>query len=76
MKFNSTRGEVCGVSFEQGIFIGYASDGGLLMPECIPQLDLKTINLWKDLSYVDLAVEVLSLFISENEIMKTQLKGE
>ncbi|KAK3707096.1 hypothetical protein QZH41_014687 [Actinostola sp. cb2023] len=74
MKFKSTRGRVSDVTFEDGIFMGCASDGGLLMPELIPKLDIKTWGTWKDLSYVDLSVEILSLFISESEISKTELR--
>lgn len=75
MKFRSTRGQVNDVTFQEGIFMGYANDGGLLVPESIPKIDLQQMKLWKDLSYVDLAIEILSLFISDCEITKTELRG-
>ena len=75
MKFQSTRGGVSGLSFEDAIFKGFASDGGLLMPEVIPEVDLETLEKWRDLCYVDLCVEILSLFIGEAEISKNQLRG-
>lgn len=75
MRFHSTRGKIRDLSFEQAILIGYASDGGLPMPEYIPQVDLSVIGSWKHKSYVELAGEILSLFISETEVTKTQLKG-
>ena len=76
MKFVSTRGGVRDVSFEEGIFMGYATDGGLLMPELIPKLDIEILKSWKDLSYVDLCVKILSLFISESEINESELQGK
>lgn len=76
MKFNSTRGKVCSLTFEEAIFMGYASDGGLLLPEEIPRLDEEVLKKWSCLSYVDLCIEIWSLFITESEISKDQLRGK
>lgn len=52
---------------------GLASDGGLFIPEAVPQP--KTWESWKDLSFPELAFEILSLYISPNEIPSNDLKG-
>lgn len=44
---------------------GLAPDGGLAIPETLPQVDAATLQAWRGLSYPDLAFEVLSLFISD-----------
>ena len=52
---------------------GLASDGGLYIPEQIPSAT--EWQSWKDLSFSDLALEVLSLYISPTEIPREDLKG-
>lgn len=52
---------------------GLASDGGLYIPEHIPEA--AQWQSWKDLSFPDLAFEVLSLYISPSEIPAQDLKG-
>jgi threonine synthase len=59
-------------SFEQVVLKGLASDGGLFIPEAIP--DASSWQSWKDLSFADLAYEVLSLYISPAEIPAADLK--
>jgi len=44
---------------------GLAPDGGLYLPESYPQVDDATLTKWRDLSYADLAFEVLSLYIDD-----------
>ena len=44
---------------------GLAPDGGLYLPEHYPRLTLATLDAWRDLSYADLAFEVLSLYIDD-----------
>jgi threonine synthase len=51
---------------------GLAADGGLFLPEEIPAAT--GWESWKDLSYPDLALKILSLYISTNEIPTTDLK--
>ncbi|TQS32888.1 hypothetical protein Golomagni_06783, partial [Golovinomyces magnicellulatus] len=71
-RYLSTRGEDAGFSFEEAVLKGLASDGGLFIPEQIPEA--KNWESWKDLSFVDLAYEVLSLYISSSEIPAADLK--
>ena len=60
------------LSFEDVVLKGLASDGGLYIPEAIPAAE--GWESWKDLSFVDLAFNVLSLYISPSEIPADDLK--
>ncbi|KAL2024071.1 hypothetical protein VTK56DRAFT_9851 [Thermocarpiscus australiensis] len=71
-RYLSTRGEDSGLSFEEVVLKGLASDGGLYIPEEIPAAtDWRS---WKDLPFVDLAYNILSLYISPAEIPAEDLK--
>ena len=66
MNFISTRGgETKGVSSAYAIKTGLASDGGLFMPESIPEIDLDFIRSLADLSYPERAAKILSLFLTD-----------
>ncbi|PHH81368.1 hypothetical protein CDD82_938 [Ophiocordyceps australis] len=71
-RYLSTRGDDSGLSFEEVVLKGLASDGGLYIPEEIPRASCW--ETWKDLSYADLAYEILSLYISPAEIPPLHLK--
>lgn len=45
--------------------MGLAEDGGLLLPRTIPRIGSSTFASWQDLSYPDLAFEILSRFIDD-----------
>ncbi|SCU89142.1 LADA_0E13894g1_1 [Lachancea dasiensis] len=62
-------------SFEKTIIQGLASDGGLFIPSEIPQLSPETIQQWSHLSFQDLALEIMKLYISSEEIPEADLKG-
>jgi threonine synthase len=53
---------------------GLASDGGLFIPEEIPQLPSDWKTKWSTLSFSELAFEILSLYISSSEIPSADLK--
>lgn len=44
---------------------GLAEDGGLFMPESIPQIDFPFIEKLCNLSYPERAAEILSLFLTD-----------
>ncbi|KAI1494519.1 tryptophan synthase beta subunit-like PLP-dependent enzyme [Biscogniauxia mediterranea] len=72
-RYLSTRGDDYDLSFEDVVLKGLASDGGLYIPEEIPSaVDWQS---WKDLSFPDLALEILSLYISPSEIPRDDLKA-
>lgn len=72
MKYLSTRGQIKGLSFEETVMMGLADDGGLLIPETIPQVQ-KSLEVWRSHSFRSLSFEILSLFIG-NEIPQDDLK--
>lgn len=63
MKYVSTRGGAAPCSAAQAILEGLAPDGGLYVPERFPTLQPAWLN--GSLSYRDLAVEVLTPFLSD-----------
>ncbi len=73
MKYISTRGDAPKLSFEEVVLTGLASDGGLYVPEQIPQFSAETIAGWSALSYEELAFEIMSPFVA-GEIPDTDLK--
>ncbi|KAM3066060.1 threonine synthase [Clarireedia jacksonii] len=73
-RYLSTRGGSYGLSFEEVVLKGLAADGGLFIPEEIPSLPQDWQTRWKDLSFSDIAYEILSLYISSSEIPPADLK--
>ncbi len=63
MKYISTRGGITPIPFKKAVMMGLASDGGLIVPESIPYLNPK--NFRRGISYTELAVEILKLFIDD-----------
>lgn len=66
MRYISTRGGVEPISFSQAVMMGLATDGGLLLPEKIPTIDTETLKQWGQLSFQELAVEVMLPFVGED----------
>ena len=60
MKYISTRGKDEPIEFQDAVMMGLADDGGLLIPEAIPDVSDKLAG-WRELNYADLAFEVISL---------------
>ena len=73
--FKSTRGISPSVTFQQALLSGFAPDGGLYLPETIPEFSREEIKYWAKLSYKDLLLTVLPHFISSDEITADELKG-
>ena len=65
MKYISTRGQVRDLSFSDAVMMGLASDGGLLLPEKIPQLSQQQLETFSHLNYRDLAYEIISLYATD-----------
>lgn len=64
-KYVSTRGGIDPVDFKDAVMMGLADDGGLIIPEEIPNISEK-LNSWAGLEYTDLAYEIMSLFIGDS----------
>jgi threonine synthase len=61
MQYISTRGRTPAMGFQDAVIEGLAPDGGLLIPERIPDVRDR-LDHWKTLSYQDITFEVLRLF--------------
>lgn len=68
MRYLSTRGGISPISFQEAVLMGLATDGGLLLPERIPTVDRKLIDSWRQLSYQELAAEILALFVTDIDL--------
>ena len=53
---------------------GLAPDGGLYLPSEIPKLPSDFLDTWKNMSFNELAFEIMRLYINEREIPNDDLK--
>ncbi|KPI39171.1 Threonine synthase [Cyphellophora attinorum] len=60
-------------SFEEVVLKGLASDGGLFHPHSIPNIRSE-LQSWQDLSFSDLAFNIMRHFIDDSEISDSELK--
>ncbi len=74
MRYISTRGGVEPISFSEAVMMGLATDGGLLLPEKIPTVDTETLKQWGQLSFQELAVEVMLPYVGD-DISREELAG-
>jgi threonine synthase len=65
MRYVSTRGASADRRFSEVLMEGLAPDGGLYVPTAYPKVDGATLRRWRGLSYVELAFEILSLYIDD-----------
>jgi threonine synthase len=73
MNFVSTRGNVSGIGFIDTVLMGLANDGGLLIPEKIPQISAEKLKEMSQLTYQELAYEIFSYYV-DGEIPENDLK--
>ncbi len=64
MNYISTRGQMEPVEFQEAVMTGLAPDGGLLLPESLPDVRAE-LAAWSKLSFQELAYEVISLFATD-----------
>lgn len=64
IRYISTRGSQAPLAFKDAVMTGLARDGGLLIPDRIPDVSDK-LEEWKDLDYPDLAFELIRLFTDD-----------
>lgn len=72
MRYVSTRGRQAPVSFERALLNGYASDGGLFVPENLPRLSSDVLQSLVGKPFPYVVAEVLHLFI-EDEVPLAEL---
>eukprot|EP00795_Rhopilema_esculentum_P004546 gene4546-20798_t len=67
MKYESTNGVVKGASFQDVMLSGYADDGGMFLPECIPEISLEELRRFSALTYAELCKEIVKKFSTSEE---------
>ena len=77
MFYRSTRNSKIKVTAAEAITKGISEDGGLFVPESIPQISLDYINGLTDKSYIDRAINILSLYLDDftNEELEYCVNG-
>ncbi|MGB7757728.1 MAG: threonine synthase [Salinisphaera sp.] len=65
MRYISTRGEAPALDFEQVVLTGMAPDGGLYVPETIPQFSHDELAAMAGLPYTEIAFQVMKPFVGE-----------
>lgn len=63
IRYLSTRGQAPVLDFEGVVLAGLASDGGLYLPESLPQFSADELRDMRGLSYTELATTVVAPFV-------------
>lgn len=71
--YSSTRGGQVNLDFRAVVMQGLAHDRGLFVPDTIPQVTSDELEQWRKLSYPDLATQVLSKFVKEDQVPAAKL---
>lgn len=73
--YRSTRSESDqALSFEDAVMTGLAKDGGLFVPSAIPKLEPDFIRQWKNLTFEQLAFNIMRKYIARSEIPDADLR--
>ncbi len=64
MRYVSTRGGTLPMAFSDAVMAGLAADGGLLMPESLPDIRPQ-LDDWRGLSFVEVAQRVFRLYVDD-----------
>ena len=74
MKYISTRGNAPVLSFEEAMLTGLARDGGLYLPETIPQMSAADIAALEGVSYEEAAFRIMWPFLG-NAFTEDEFRG-
>ena len=74
LQYISTRGAAPILDFEETLLTGLAEDGGLYVPKYWPQFEHLDFQKFSNLSYEDLAIEIIWPFVGSS-ISKTELRN-
>ena len=72
--YSSTRGGQTNLDFRTVVMTGLARDRGLFVPDTIPQVTPEELESWRSLSYPELATNVISKFVQEDQVPADKLK--
>ena len=74
MEYISTRNTKNIFSFKEVFLKGLAPDGGLFIPRKFPHLTVQELESFRDLSYNELAVKIISMFC-DDEFSKEEIQS-
>jgi threonine synthase len=72
--YRSTRGGTTNMDFRYVVMQGLATDKGLYVPESIPAISPDELQSWRSLSFPDLAIQVISKFVKDDQIPAANLR--
>jgi threonine synthase len=72
MRYHSTRGQAPILNFDEAVLAGLARDGGLYLPDALPQFSPADLVAMQGMDYVALATEVLWPFVRGQEESRVQ----
>ena len=72
--YSSTRGGQKHLDFRTVVMQGLARDRGLFVPDEFPTVSKAELAAWKDLTYPELAVQVISKFVGTDQVPADKLK--
>lgn len=61
------------MDFRTVVMTGLAHDRGLFVPDSIPSVSAEELEMWRSLSYPDLAVNVISKFVKDDQVPTDKL---
>ena len=65
MEYQSSRGQSTAVKAAEAIIMGIAPDGGLFVPDFIPQLENDFVSTMGNMNYQQRAVKILSRYLTD-----------
>ena len=72
--YSSTRGGQKNLRFREVVMTGLAHDRGLFVPDSFPTVSNEELESWRSLSYSQLAVKVISLYVKDDEVPRRNLE--
>ena len=72
--YSSTRGGQTNLDFRTVVMQGLARDRGLFVPDSIPTVSPAELQAWRQLDYPNLAVQVISKFVQEDQVPAEKLR--
>jgi len=73
--YRSTRGGQSDLTFSEAVLQGLGTDKGLLVPQAIPRFDAATLESWRGLPFHALAAEVMSLYLTDDDLSRSELEA-
>ncbi|MDR0907996.1 MAG: threonine synthase [Rikenellaceae bacterium] len=74
MRYKTTRGSKESYSLKEAAFMGLAPDGGLFMPESVPQVDMDEVAERAESSFADMGEYLAGLYFG-GDVPREELRG-